>query len=139
MNRFIFLLFSTFFLTPAVALAGEIGVTNSYGTSFRDGTGSTIIDFTSNIQTIENSSFGAEKEESSFFINGEITADIEGGEGGAEGTIDGASFFSGESLSSSWGEGTRTMTEETSVTGNTFEDYSFGSNNFSHSLSVFSR
>lgn len=137
------------------AFAGELGVTNSYGNSFRYGTGITHIDWQTNSQTTEQSSYGAIKVERSRF-NGETNfnpnngfgngdQDPPGNSGGNNNAENGRrnsrprDQFSDNAFSASFGFGTRTYNETTNVTGNTVENFTFGSSNFTHSVGVFSR
>lgn len=126
-------------IVPAASLAAEIGVTNSYSHSYREGTGITTIDFITNEQVTENTKFGAIKIETSSF-DGNIPAleeDRPGlglGRGNAQGLP-----FTDTAFAASIGFGSRDLTSNTQITGNTTETYSFGSTNFSHSVGVFSR
>jgi hypothetical protein len=147
-NKVSALLASSLVFTGPV-FAGELGVTNSYGHSFREGTGTTNIQWTTNSQLTEQSVFGAIKiEKSSFdgkenngFGNGD--QDAPGNSGGknkaenAGGSLAGS--FTDKALAASFGFGTRNYTEDTSAKGVTDEVYSFGSTNFTHSVGVFSR
>lgn len=160
MKRFLFIptIFASL-ATMSPAFAGELGVTNSYGSSFRYGTGVTHIDWTTNSQTTEQSGYGAIKVERSRF-NGETTFNpnngfgngnqtppgnsggnnnAENGNGGNGGVSQPQVPFSDSAFSASLGFGTRNYNETTNVTGNTVENFTFGSNNFTHSVGVFSR
>jgi hypothetical protein len=125
------------------SIAGELGVTNSYGNSFREGTGMTNIQFQTNSQTTENSSYGAVKFEKSSYGGGSFetpSSNAPGNpnnNGGNQGGND--SLFSDNAFSASFGFGERNYTETTNVTGTTTDNYSFGSTNFTHSVGVFSR
>jgi hypothetical protein len=128
------------------ALAGEIGVTNSYGHSFRNGTGVTNIQFNTNSQLTENSIYGAVKKETSSYGNIETTTTTSPGNSGntpggenSGNTTTTPGEFSDIASSFSFGFGERNYTETTNVTGTTQETYSFGSTNFTHSVGVFSR
>lgn len=50
------------FGSSGAAMAGEFGVSNSYGHSWRHGTGNSYVDYVTNIQKSENYEFGAGKE-----------------------------------------------------------------------------
>lgn len=131
------------------AFAGEIGVTNSYGHSFRNGTGTTDIQWTTNAQLTEQTSFGAIKLEKSSFNgnenngwgNGDQDAPGKSGDknkaenGGGQTSVP----FSDKAFAVSLVFGTRNYAEDTKVTGSTAETYSFGSTNFTHSVGAFSR
>ena len=131
------------------AIAGEIGVTNSYGNSFRNGTGTTNIQWTTNSQLSEQTSFGAIKLEKSSFDGkgnngwGNGDDDAPGKSGGKNKAENGGNQtsvpFSDKAFAASLVFGTRDYTENTQVTGSTAETYSFGSTNFTHSVGAFSR
>lgn len=129
------------------SIAGELGVTNSYGHSFREGTGVTNIQFQTNSQTTENSSYGAVKFEKSSYDGGSTQVTSPGNSGNTPGNGNGngnnggvtAPVFSDTAFSKSFGFGERNYTETTNVTGTTNDTYSFGSTNFTHSVGVFSR
>lgn len=157
MKRFLFI--PTIFASLATispAFAGELGVTNSYGNSFRYGTGITHIDWQTNSQTTEQSSYGAIKLETSSYRGGNLNngfgngdQDPPGNSGGNNNAENGrrrggeysrpTDPFSDRSFSASFGFGTRNYNETTNVTGNTVENFTFGSSNFTHSVGVFSR
>ena len=146
--------------------AGELGVTNSYGNSFRSGTGTTNIQWTTNAQLTEQSAFGAIKLETSSYNGGsgfnngwgngdhdapghsgphnhaENGGDKDKGKGKDKdngGLPNPGSSYGDRAFAASLAFGTRNYTENTSVTGTTEETYSFGSSNFTHSVGVFSR
>ena len=129
------------------AFAGEIGVTNSYGNSFRNGTGSTNIQWTTNTQLSEQTSYGSIKLETSSVNNnngwGNGDQDSPGKSGGKNNAENGGGQtpvpFRDKSFASSLVLGTRNYTENTKATGSTVETYSFGSTNFEHSVGAFSR
>lgn len=138
------------FATSTVLFAGssfaaELGVTNSYGHSFRNGTGTTNIEFQTNSQLVEKSVYGAVKlETSSYGGNETTTTGLGDGNGNGNGNgnspnVPDTGNYSDNAFALSFGLGTRNYTENTTVTGSTVETYSFGSTNFTHSVGVFSR
>lgn len=140
------------------AIAGELGVTNSYGHSFRYGTGTTNIQFTTTSQLTENSTAGAIKIETSTFNQNSAGANNGFGNGdqGAPGNSGNANnaenanagsgtlqdlvgSFSDRAFAASINYGTRNYTENTTANGTTNDQYTFGSTNFTHSVGTFSR
>lgn len=135
------------------AFAGELGVTNSYGNSFRYGTGTTNIQFNTTSQLSENSTAAAIKLEKSTFngasgLNngfGNGDQDAPGNSGGnnnaenANSIRDLVGSFSDRAFAGSINYGTRNYTENTNANGTTNEQYTFGSTNFTHSVGTFSR
>lgn len=150
-NKIAGLTLSAPFILGASAFAGELGVTNSYGHSYREGTGTTNIQFTTNSQLTENSVYGAVKKEFSSYGGQETTTstapgnsgNTPGGQnsgstyGGSTSTTPGG--FADTATSLSFGFGERNYSETKNVSGTTQENYSFGSTNFTHSVGVFSR
>jgi len=130
--------------------AAELGVTNSYGQSFRDGTGVTNIQFNTSSQVAENSYYGAVKLETSSYGDGETTTTTTApgngngngygyGNAGSTTTVTSPGGFNDSATSLSLGFGERNYSEAINQTGTTQDRYSFGSTNFSHSVGVFSR
>jgi hypothetical protein len=137
-------------IVPA-AFAGEVGVTNSYGHSFRSGTGTTTIDFVTNSQLVENAAGLAGKIEHSYAgsFSGGYTQptvikqdgdDKDKGKGNDKVVVPGSAggtYSYDESLAVAGSVYTRNYQEQTNVQGQTREAYSFGSTNFNHSVSTF--
>lgn len=143
LSKIIRLTISAFALTaPVSAVAGEIGVSNSWSSGFREGTGSTVTDFTSTTQINETATYGAFKIEGGASAIDNIAPATGNGNGKGNGNglaVAAPQAPSFEYLAGSWGEGSRTMTQDSTAQGTSTETYSFGSNNFSHSVSVFAR
>ena len=145
MNKKIFgLILSSPFLIGSSVIAGEIGVTNSYGHSFRSGRGTTDIQFQTNSQLLENSSYGSVKVETSSYGFGEGSGPGNSGNTPAAGNSNSQNHLNnlqyGDSVfSRSQASGTRNYRENTNVTGNTNEVYSFGSTNFTHSVGAYAQ
>lgn len=143
-NKLIALVSSTVLFTGS-AFAGEIGVTNSYGHSFRNGTGTTNIEWRTNSQTTEQTSYGAIKLETSAYNqnngwgNGDQDPPGNSGPNNNAENGGGGSPFSDRAFAASLVFGSRNYTDETRVNGSTAETYSFGSTNFTHSVGAFSR
>ena len=131
-------------LTATPSLAGELGVTNSYGHSFQTGRGTSNVQWNTNSQLTEQSVFGAIKIEKSTFNqnngwgNGDQDAPGNSGENNnAENGL--GSNYTDRAFSVSFGFGTRNYTETSTARGNTRQEFSFGETNFTHSVGVFSR
>lgn len=119
--------FSTLLLVSPV-FAGEIGVTNFYGHSWREGSGSSTTDFTSTTVTSDQYTFEASK-----------TDIVDVTETGPSQGSSGTDTFTSYSEASSSTSGTGTLNSTVDVTGGSDDIYTFGSNNFTHSVGVFSR
>ena len=156
-NKIAGLTLSAPFILGASAFAGEIGVSNSYGHSWRAGTGQTTIEWNTKSQVAENSVSVAGK------IDRSSTTSVTGGgsiSSGNGGWVDGddkdkgkgndkdggstagglgGSLSQSNSFAFAGSYSTRNYTEDTSVSGNTQEVYSFGQTNFTHSVSTFAR
>ncbi|MFZ9243187.1 MAG: hypothetical protein ACO295_08295 [Sediminibacterium sp.] len=139
------------FMLCGSAFAGEIGVTNSYGHSWRTGTGQTNVQWVTNSQLDEQSVSIAGKIEtttsetltgagglSNDWEDGDDKDKGKGNDKGSGGAL-GGTYAGSESLSFAGTIGTRNYTETTNVDGESTESYSFGSSNFTHSVSTFSR
>lgn len=137
-------------LLSGSAIAGELGVTNSYGHSFRHGTGTTNINWSSNSQVTEQSASGAIKIERTSFDGSSNTNNgigngaqnppgNSGGNGNAPTVPNLGDNFTDNAFAASASFGTRNYTESTTSSGTTNDTYSFGSTNFTHSVGTFSR
>lgn len=126
------IILSPFVLFAGSSFAGELGVSNSYGNSFRQGSGTSSVHWSTNSQLNEHSINGAIKiETSSYGGNSENDHDDKNSST--------PSGFSDQAFSAAFGYGTRDYSETTKASGSSKDTYSFGSTNFTHSVSTFSR
>ena len=102
----------------APALSSEIGMSSSYGTSTRAGTGNSAVFYQSNSQLTETNYFGSVKYGAS-----------------KSSVVDPLNVESTASTAT----GARNFTESTTTTGRLIEDYSFGSTSTTNFTGVFAR
>lgn len=126
------------------SLSAELGVSNTYGHSFRSGTGSSSLKFETNTQISEQSQFGALKLETNSYRTGSMPGNGNGNDDRRPSSSPSNpgnpnEVFTGNSLAGSFSLGSRNLSETTRVTGSSSEKYTFSSSEFSHSVGAFSR